>query len=86
MRRPGCGGGGGCLASSAAPAGFLVSAGEGVLFSWEGQELAASEIRSFRLPSLLPRLTQGCCLRSGHTKLNSAVGNQPTMPMVLPSL
>lgn len=73
-------------ASSATLPCFLVSAGEGDPFSWGEQESAASEIRSFRLPLLLPWLTQGCSLRSGHRKFNSAVGNQPTMATVLPSL
>lgn len=82
----GCGGGGGGLTSSAAPAGFLVSAGEGVPFSWGGPEFAVGEIRSFQLPWLLPRLTRGYSLWSGHKKLNSAVGNQPTVPTVLPRL
>lgn len=83
-RGAGCGVGGGGLASSAAPAGFLVSAGEGVPFSWGGPEFAVGKIRSFRLPWSLPRLTRGYSLWSEHRKLNSAVGNQPTMPVVLP--
>lgn len=82
----GCGGGGGGLTSSAAPAGFLVSAGEGVPFSWGGPELAVGEIKSFQLPWSLPRLTRAYSLWSGHKKLNSVMGNQPTVPTVLPRL